>query len=65
MSARTRVVVIGGGRNCEHEVSLASAAAVADALDPTVYEVVRLTIGDAAAEMAALRAMQATVEPLA
>jgi D-alanine-D-alanine ligase len=28
----TRVAVIGGGRNCEHDVSLASAAAVADAL---------------------------------
>ena len=42
-----RVVVIGGGQNCEHEVSLASAAAVAAALeagDPS-YDVVRLTIG--------------------
>lgn len=41
---RTRVAVIGGGRSCEHEVSLASAAAVADALDPVRYDVVRLTI---------------------
>ncbi|MGD9960372.1 D-alanine--D-alanine ligase family protein [Nocardioides sp.] len=41
----TRVAVIGGGQNCEHEVSLASAAAVAAALDPARYEVVRLTIG--------------------
>jgi D-alanine-D-alanine ligase len=40
-----RVAVIGGGQNCEHEVSLASAAAVAAALDPTSYEVVPLTIG--------------------
>ena len=40
----TRVAVIGGGRNCEHEVSLASAAAVADALDETGYDAVRLTI---------------------
>ncbi|GAA3659236.1 D-alanine--D-alanine ligase family protein [Nocardioides ginsengisoli] len=40
-----RVAVIGGGANCEHEVSLASAASVADALDPTAYDVVRLTIG--------------------
>lgn len=39
-----RLAVIGGGRNCEHEVSLASAAAVADALAETGYEVVRLTI---------------------
>jgi D-alanine-D-alanine ligase len=41
---RTRVAVIGGGQNCEHEVSLSSAAAVADALDPATYDVVRLTI---------------------
>ena len=42
---RTRVAVVGGGQNCEHEVSLASAAAVAEALDPTTYDVVTLTIG--------------------
>ncbi|MBC2931827.1 D-alanine--D-alanine ligase [Nocardioides sp. zg-1228] len=42
--ARTRVAVVGGGQSCEHEVSLASAAAVAAALDPTAYDVVRLTI---------------------
>jgi D-alanine-D-alanine ligase len=41
----TRVAVIGGGQNCEHEVSLASAAAVAAALDRTSYDVVPLTIG--------------------
>ncbi len=29
---KARVAVIGGGQNCEHEVSLASAAAVAAAL---------------------------------
>ncbi|WP_121255174.1 D-alanine--D-alanine ligase family protein [Nocardioides ferulae] len=44
MSARTRVAVIGGGQSCEHDVSLASAASVADALDPAAYEAVRLTI---------------------
>lgn len=44
--SRTRVAVVGGGQNCEHAVSLASAAAVASALDPTAYEVVRLTIGE-------------------
>lgn len=44
MTARARVAVIGGGRNSEHEISLASAAAVADALDPATYDVVRLTI---------------------
>lgn len=45
MSARTRVAVIGGGQNCEHDVSLASAASVAAALDPATYDVVPLTIG--------------------
>jgi D-alanine-D-alanine ligase len=42
---RTRVAVIGGGQNCEHDVSLASAAGVAGALDPASYDVVRLTVG--------------------
>lgn len=42
---RTRVAVVGGGQNCEHEVSLASAASVAAALDPASYDVVPLTIG--------------------
>jgi D-alanine-D-alanine ligase len=42
---KARVAVIGGGRNCEHEVSLASAAAVAAALEHTGYHVMRLTIG--------------------
>ena len=40
-----RVAVIGGGRSCEHEVSLVSATAVAAALEHTGYRVVRLTIG--------------------
>ena len=45
MSAATfRVAVIGGGANCEHEVSLASAASVATALDELGHDVVRLTI---------------------
>ncbi|GIJ63890.1 D-alanine--D-alanine ligase family protein [Virgisporangium aurantiacum] len=43
----TRVAVIGGGRNCEHDVSLASAAAVADGLDTAGYHAVRLTIDPA------------------
>src|SRR5690348_15869458 len=41
---KARVAVIGGGQNCEHEVSLASAAAVALALEHVGYQVVRLTI---------------------
>jgi len=43
----TRVAVIGGGRNCEHDVSLASAAAVADGLEQAGYHAVRLTIDPA------------------
>ena len=42
---KAQVAVIGGGNNCEHEVSLASATAVAAALAQTGYQVVRLTIG--------------------
>jgi len=41
---RTRIVVVGGGDNCEHDVSLASAAAVARSLDPCRYDTVALTI---------------------
>ncbi|WP_432826088.1 D-alanine--D-alanine ligase family protein [Dactylosporangium sp. CA-092794] len=43
----TRVAVIGGGRNCEHDVSLASAAAVAEGLEQAGYDAVRLTIDPA------------------
>jgi D-alanine-D-alanine ligase len=43
--SRIRAAVIGGGANGEHDVSLASAAAVAAALDPDSYEIVGLTIG--------------------
>lgn len=43
-AARTRVAVVGGGQNSEHDVSLASAASVAGALDPAAYDVVALTI---------------------
>lgn len=42
---KARVAVLGGGQNCEHDVSLASAASARDALDPAAYEVVALTIG--------------------
>lgn len=38
------VAVIGGGQNCEHEVSLASAAAVSNALNRYTYDVLELTI---------------------
>src|SRR4026209_1225830 len=42
---RLRVGVLYGGRSGEHEVSLASAAAVFANLDPTRYEPVPLRIG--------------------
>jgi D-alanine-D-alanine ligase len=42
---RTRVAVIGGGANCEHDVSLASAAAIRAHLDPDRYDAVALTVG--------------------
>jgi D-alanine-D-alanine ligase len=41
---QTRVAVIGGGRTCEHDVSLASAAGVADGLEKAGYDAVRLTV---------------------
>ncbi len=44
MTTRTRVAVIGGGQNSEHDISLASASGIAAALDPATYDVVRLTI---------------------
>jgi D-alanine-D-alanine ligase len=40
----SRVAVIGGGQNCEHDVSLASAAGMRDALRSKGHEVVPLTI---------------------
>jgi D-alanine-D-alanine ligase len=49
LTSTTRVAVIGGGRNCEHDVSLASAGAVADALEHVGYHAVRLTIDPAGA----------------
>jgi D-alanine-D-alanine ligase len=44
MTVHPRIAVIGGGQSCEHEVSLASAAAVAEALATRPYDVVPLTI---------------------
>jgi D-alanine-D-alanine ligase len=42
---RLRVAVVMGGRSSEHEVSLASARSVLDALDPARYEAVTIEIG--------------------
>jgi D-alanine-D-alanine ligase len=44
-NGRIRVAVLGGGRSSEHEVSLASAAGIAAALDSDRYDVVTVTIG--------------------
>jgi D-alanine-D-alanine ligase len=45
MAGRTRIAVLAGGRSSEHEVSLASARSVLEALDPEEYEVVTVAIG--------------------
>jgi D-alanine-D-alanine ligase len=45
MSRRVRVAVLMGGRSSEHEISLASAQSVIEALDPGRYEVARVEIG--------------------
>lgn len=44
MNARMRVAVLAGGRSSEHEISVASAASVVAALDPTRYETVVVEI---------------------
>ena len=45
MSKRVRVAVVAGGRSSEHEISLASARSVLEALDPERYETTTITIG--------------------
>lgn len=45
MSGRIRLAVLAGGRSSEHEISLASAASVAAALDPSRYDVRTIEIG--------------------
>ncbi|HUK93706.1 MAG TPA: D-alanine--D-alanine ligase family protein, partial [Gaiellaceae bacterium] len=45
MSRRIRVAVLLGGRSSEHEISLASARSVIEALDPERYETVEVEIG--------------------
>ena len=44
VSGRLRVAVLRGGRSSEHEISLLSAASVLEALDPTRYDAVPITI---------------------
>jgi D-alanine-D-alanine ligase len=45
VSARIRVAVLAGGRSSEHEISLASARSVVEALDPDRYETHTIEIG--------------------
>ena len=42
---RIRVAVLAGGRSSEHDISLASARSVLEALDPDRYDVVTVAIG--------------------
>jgi D-alanine-D-alanine ligase len=45
VSRKIRVAVVAGGRSSEHEISLASARSVLEALDPELYETVTVAIG--------------------
>jgi len=45
VSHRVRLAILAGGRSSEHEISLASAASVAAALDPARYDVHTIEIG--------------------
>jgi len=45
VSDRVRIAVLMGGRSSEHEISLASARSVLEALDPERYETVTVAIG--------------------
>ncbi len=44
MTPRLRVALLAGGRSSEHDISLASARSVLEALDPERYEVVSVNI---------------------
>jgi len=45
VSRRIRVAVLAGGRSSEHDISLASARSVLEALDPERYEAMTVAIG--------------------
>jgi D-alanine-D-alanine ligase len=45
VTQRIRVAVLAGGRSSEHDISLASARSVLEALDPDRYEAVTVAIG--------------------
>src|SRR6266511_1961418 len=44
LNGRVRVAVVMGGRSSEHEISLASARSVLEALDPERYDAVTVAI---------------------
>jgi D-alanine-D-alanine ligase len=44
-SRRLRVALLAGGRSSEHDISLASARSVLEALDPARYDVTEIAIG--------------------
>jgi D-alanine-D-alanine ligase len=44
VSRRLRVALLAGGRSSEHDISLASARSVLEALDPSRYDVVQVAI---------------------
>jgi D-alanine-D-alanine ligase len=45
VTGRLRVALLAGGRSSEHEISLASARSVLEALDPERYDVINVQIG--------------------
>ncbi|MBV8065905.1 MAG: D-alanine--D-alanine ligase [Actinobacteria bacterium] len=45
MTSRLRVALLAGGRSSEHDISLASARSVLEALDPGRYDVVEIAVG--------------------
>jgi D-alanine-D-alanine ligase len=45
VSGRLRVALLAGGRSSEHDISLASARSVLEALDPERYDVINVQIG--------------------
>jgi D-alanine-D-alanine ligase len=45
VSRRLRVAILAGGRSSEHDISLASARSVREALDPERYDIVWVSIG--------------------
>jgi D-alanine-D-alanine ligase len=45
VTTRIRVAIVAGGRSSEHEISLASARSVLEALDPERYETTTIAIG--------------------